>query len=790
MDTRVFCVYNLARRVFLSSKVTVADGENQPLKVLKVMVSGLALDAESGLWLNPLKSTPTVPRLFPFDLIYLDQDHCILEMVEVLAGVEFPSYRREVASAIVLPLDTLRSTQTHRGDQLVVCLLQEADQLIPAVQPVHATAEPVEEGPALHSSAQTERPATAEANETASETVPEVVDHRIVLASARVEGSPAVNDEQQIQAREVRARETEAQQIGAAAGLTAQTVPAHQQEATPIGEEHLSEIPDSTPVKFSITEAEKSRTPTTTPVIEDGDEVEDLFANWVESPHSTSALIGRRVRPTAAEVDAAAQKALASTALAQSQAVNGQETKSETSSPSKVEAVASEMTEVAGKVEQPAEVESNSVSETFLPAPATELTTQPSTAQPGAATEAHGPGGQADHTEQEGSSSPHPGANSPVKVATPQPSRTVSFTVAQYGMWKVSAPTALTSRVVPPAKADVEATTDRISGKTNATAASIKGETSSPEAAVTSSAASEVVSSPIQKDPVPESIAKADHTALEQNDLRVSESTTESTVQVAPPATDRIQDFESRLANAVTNAAAVWSRGSSEETSLEAAPHVVRSQEQEDNTESDWRTERIVEATGKPAPAEFAALVQEKLDRLQTRANDGPVEPFAITPTPVIEKAIAEKANAVSEEASGVMGRGAAPADDPSKTRPVGLSSRLRSWLTPAPQLASDRRRAHRRYVPGMVAHYFTGGAPKPYDVADISMTGFYVLTEDRWTPDTMVRMTLQKALRQRRKEAVHYGPVQNCSARFRWCRRRVCHAGVARSAQPRCDAI
>jgi hypothetical protein len=44
-----------------------------------------------------------------------------------------------------------------------------------------------------------------------------------------------------------------------------------------------------------------------------------------------------------------------------------------------------------------------------------------------------------------------------------------------------------------------------------------------------------------------------------------------------------------------------------------------------------------------------------------------------------------------------------------------------------------------------MVAHYFTGGAPKPYDVADISMTGFYVLTEDRWTPDTMVRMTLQK---------------------------------------------
>ena len=44
-----------------------------------------------------------------------------------------------------------------------------------------------------------------------------------------------------------------------------------------------------------------------------------------------------------------------------------------------------------------------------------------------------------------------------------------------------------------------------------------------------------------------------------------------------------------------------------------------------------------------------------------------------------------------------------------------------------------------------MVAHYYTGGAPRPHDIADISMTGFYVLTQDRWMPDTMIQMTLQK---------------------------------------------
>ena len=73
------------------------------------------------------------------------------------------------------------------------------------------------------------------------------------------------------------------------------------------------------------------------------------------------------------------------------------------------------------------------------------------------------------------------------------------------------------------------------------------------------------------------------------------------------------------------------------------------------------------------------------------------------------------------------------------------LGTRFKRWLNPATPVSSDRRRAHRRYVPGMVAHYYTGGAPKPHEVADISMTGFYLLTEDRWMPDTMIQMTLQK---------------------------------------------
>jgi hypothetical protein len=70
--------------------------------------------------------------------------------------------------------------------------------------------------------------------------------------------------------------------------------------------------------------------------------------------------------------------------------------------------------------------------------------------------------------------------------------------------------------------------------------------------------------------------------------------------------------------------------------------------------------------------------------------------------------------------------------------------NKVSSWLNPE-ALHRDRRRAVRRTVPGLVAFYFTGGAPQPYTVADISATGFYLVTRDQWMPETMIQMTLQK---------------------------------------------
>jgi hypothetical protein len=64
----------------------------------------------------------------------------------------------------------------------------------------------------------------------------------------------------------------------------------------------------------------------------------------------------------------------------------------------------------------------------------------------------------------------------------------------------------------------------------------------------------------------------------------------------------------------------------------------------------------------------------------------------------------------------------------------------LKRLLSPDPP---DARRAPRESLPGLAAYFFTGGDSVAHGVRDISSTGFYVFTEERWYPGTVIRMTL-----------------------------------------------
>ena len=128
MATRKHSVYNESRESYLSSGVSVIDTTLEPLKVLRVMIEGLVLNSETGLWLTPLNGIPKVPRLSPFDLIYLDADNRVVHGAELLPGVDFPGFSGKASSALVLPFKTMSSSKTRPGDQLLLDAVEEVEE--------------------------------------------------------------------------------------------------------------------------------------------------------------------------------------------------------------------------------------------------------------------------------------------------------------------------------------------------------------------------------------------------------------------------------------------------------------------------------------------------------------------------------------------------------------------------------------------------------------------------------------------------------------------------------------
>lgn len=58
---------------------------------------------------------------------------------------------------------------------------------------------------------------------------------------------------------------------------------------------------------------------------------------------------------------------------------------------------------------------------------------------------------------------------------------------------------------------------------------------------------------------------------------------------------------------------------------------------------------------------------------------------------------------------------------------------------------SSEHRKSKRKSASGLVAYYWDGAAPIGRQIQNISSTGFYLLTPERWLPGTIITVTLQK---------------------------------------------
>ncbi len=70
---------------------------------------------------------------------------------------------------------------------------------------------------------------------------------------------------------------------------------------------------------------------------------------------------------------------------------------------------------------------------------------------------------------------------------------------------------------------------------------------------------------------------------------------------------------------------------------------------------------------------------------------------------------------------------------------------RLANWVAKRSTAPKELRRAPRVPDPCVVAYHWDGSAPVGRRLRDISMTGAYLYTTERWYPGTIVRLLLQE---------------------------------------------
>jgi len=672
MDTRTCAVYNLARGILLNSKLTVADCASQPLRILSLMVGGLGLDSESGLWLNPLHTVPGVPRVFPFDLLYLDKDHRVLETAEISPGIEFPRYREEVASALVLPSKILHTTGTQPGDELIVCPADQLEALLAVARTAAAENLPGDHKKALGKTVAAASHAENSRTVAAAQSVPA----RIPSAAASLERSILHALSNELSSSESLRGATE-EQVQSLPVVTA---------TDPAPSETINLIPEQV--------SEELRDPRPTAAASRPENVENLFSNWVGSSPKAPSDVDR---DGSRRSDVFAIEPPLPAATAQTQA------RQQTHSGNNAKKADSTMKEESDSLMNKREKQQSS------------FDSPRQTAQEQAKPRGILSASDAKPTQQKAPGN-RVAREIPPRISNSRPmSSTTTFATRSFPLWQVSPPTA-----IPPRAGAKPALV--------ATQSNSKPETVAPRIGETK--ASAIVNTP---ENAPEKLTLQSARPSESLQRPAKTPGAEAARQCPPPpqkpiaahSTAPTQDQPRRM----------WPK-----VPAASSPEVV----QEHKTGIAQPSPAEIES--RPAvPNAAAAMPKVARPEIETKGSTLPSSVGQQDSEPASERAMnVLLPRFLKLDQQGKLKTPGVDTIPKNDSPPPTLRSKFKRWLHPASH-QSDRRETQRRYVPGMIAHYFSGGAPKPHEIADISMSGFYLLTEDRWMSGTMIQMTLQK---------------------------------------------
>lgn len=122
LEPENYCAYNRTREYLLCSDVDVADF---CVASFNDRIPTLATDWGVGLWMVPFRGISLIGEHALLDLIYLDANAVVIDVVESFPTFRISNASPPAASVLALPMRTISSTQTQRGDQLLICAAAE-----------------------------------------------------------------------------------------------------------------------------------------------------------------------------------------------------------------------------------------------------------------------------------------------------------------------------------------------------------------------------------------------------------------------------------------------------------------------------------------------------------------------------------------------------------------------------------------------------------------------------------------------------------------------------------------
>lgn len=124
-ERRQHCAYNRTRECILGLEVAQ---QNIAGASPRHLTAALALKSGEGLWVAPFEGIPATAVPVSVDLIYLDEQCRVIDAVESFLTARAVPQHTRAASLLILPPRTIYSSQTERGDQLVICMPEEMER--------------------------------------------------------------------------------------------------------------------------------------------------------------------------------------------------------------------------------------------------------------------------------------------------------------------------------------------------------------------------------------------------------------------------------------------------------------------------------------------------------------------------------------------------------------------------------------------------------------------------------------------------------------------------------------